>query len=49
MELPMQRVKDLYAEEIKEVENDQIREFKLPTSYNFREENKNIKGASNDF
>jgi sialate O-acetylesterase len=46
MELPMQRVKDRYAEEIKAAGNDQIREFKLPITYNFKEENKDIKGAS---
>ncbi|MGP3778469.1 sialate O-acetylesterase [Halanaerobium saccharolyticum] len=46
MELPMQRVKDRYAEEIKAAGNDQIREFKLPITYNFKDENKDIKGAS---
>ena len=46
MELPMQRVKDRYAEEIKAAGNDQIREFKLPITYNFKDENNDIKGAS---
>jgi len=45
MELPMQRVKDRYAEEIKKAGNDQIREFKLPITYNFKEENEDIEGA----
>ena len=46
MELPMQRVKDRYAEEIAAAGNDQIREFKLPITYNFKDENKDIKEAS---
>jgi sialate O-acetylesterase len=46
MELPMQRVKDRYAEEIKRAANNQIREFKLPISYDFKEEKELIKGAS---
>ena len=46
MELPMQRVKDRYAKEIKAAENDQVREFKLPITYNFREENEDIQGAN---
>ncbi len=45
MELPMQRVKDLYAKEIEKAYNEQIREFKIPITYNFKEENKNIKEA----
>jgi len=46
MELPMQRVKDCYAEEIEKAYNQQIREFKIPIIYNFREENEDIKGAN---
>lgn len=46
MELPMQRVKDRYAEEIEKAYNQQIREFKIPITYNFREENEDIKGAN---
>ena len=45
MELPMQRVKDRYAEEIKEAGNDQLRIFKVPILYNFKEENEDIKEA----
>ncbi|RAK07178.1 sialate O-acetylesterase [Halanaerobium saccharolyticum] len=46
MELPMQRVKDRYAEEIKKAGNDQLRIFKLPILYNFKEENQDIFGAN---
>lgn len=46
MELPMRRVKDRYAEEIEKADNDQIREFKLPITYNFKEENEDIIGAN---
>ncbi|MEC9490676.1 MAG: sialate O-acetylesterase, partial [Halanaerobiales bacterium] len=45
MELPMQRVKDRYAEEIKKAGNDQLRIFKIPILYNFKEENQDIVGA----
>ncbi|MFP4198915.1 MAG: sialate O-acetylesterase [Halanaerobium sp.] len=45
MELPIRRVKDKYAEEIKNAQNDQIREFKIPITYNFKQENEDIEGA----
>ena len=38
MELPVTRVKDGYEKEIAEAKNDHIRQFKIETAYEFREE-----------
>lgn len=38
MELPMERVKEKYAEVIKNAENKNIRQFLVPDKYNFKEE-----------
>lgn len=45
MDLPMQMVRDQYAEEIKEAGSEEIREFKIPVTYNFKRENDDIKNA----
>ncbi|MFV0291612.1 MAG: sialate O-acetylesterase [Mangrovibacterium sp.] len=45
MELPIRRVLDLYATEIAQVDNVQIREFRVPKTYDFKAQQKNTNGA----
>src|SRR5690606_5097337 len=45
MELPMRRVIPLYAEEIKNANNDFIRYFEVPKIYNFKVAKKDLSGG----
>jgi sialate O-acetylesterase len=45
MELPMDRVEPLYAEEIANASNSQIRFFEVPKTYNFEEERQDLEGG----
>ncbi|MFV0365621.1 MAG: sialate O-acetylesterase [Mangrovibacterium sp.] len=45
MELPIRRVLDLYAAEIAQVDNSQIREFRVPKTYDFKTQKENTQGA----
>ncbi len=45
MELPIRRVLDLYADEVAQINNDNIREFRVPKEYDFNVERENTTGA----
>ncbi|MFV0554907.1 MAG: sialate O-acetylesterase, partial [Mangrovibacterium sp.] len=45
MELPIRRVLDLYADEVAQVDNNQIREFRVPKTYDFKVQRENTSGA----
>ena len=45
MELPMHRVLDLYASEVRNISNSSIRYFRMPINYNFNEEEEDYKGG----
>ena len=45
MELPIRRTLDLYADEIKEASNPQIRQFRVPMRYNFQKEESDLQGG----
>lgn len=45
MELPIYRVLDLYAEEVQNVSNPNIRYFRMPINYNFNAEEEDYRGG----
>lgn len=45
MELPVRRVLDLYANEVKQINNPEIRLFRVPMHYNFKEEETDFQGG----
>lgn len=45
MELPIRRVLDLYAEEVRNISNANIRLFRVPISYNFNKEEEELQGG----
>ena len=46
MELPIRRVLDLYADEVKQINNPEIRLFRAPMHYNFREKESDLQGGN---
>lgn len=46
MELPIRRVLDLYADEVKNANNPNIRQFRVPLKYDFTQENDDFTGGS---
>ncbi|MDR0349683.1 MAG: hypothetical protein LBH90_09365 [Tannerella sp.] len=46
MELPIHRVMDLYADEVKLINNPMIRQFRVPMHYNFKEEETDLQGGA---
>jgi sialate O-acetylesterase len=46
MELPVRRVMDLYADEVKQVNNPMIRQFRVPMHYDFRNEETDLQGGA---
>jgi len=46
MELPIRRVLDLYADEVKDVQNSYIRQFRVPLKYNFVQPDEDFTGGS---
>lgn len=46
MELPMERLKDAYPEEIKNSENNEIRQFLVPDTYDFNQKFQDVESGS---
>ncbi|MBD5778080.1 sialate O-acetylesterase [Pelagicoccus sp. NFK12] len=46
MELTMERVKERFPEEVSAANNDRIRYFKVPTSYDFKQERNDVQSGS---
>jgi sialate O-acetylesterase len=45
MELPIRRVMDLYADEVKQIDNPHIRQFRVQLHYNFNKEETDVQGG----
>ncbi len=45
MELPIRRTLDLYEDEVKTAQNNQIRQFRVPLKYNFQNEESDLQGG----
>ncbi|NDV95344.1 hypothetical protein D0T84_10505 [Dysgonomonas sp. 521] len=45
MELPVRRTLDLYRDEVKDINNSRIRQFRVPMKYNFQNEETDLQGG----